>query len=952
MDGQAPGGRRQHRRLGARVGTAATACAGALLAAGPAPAHASELAVANRGPGQLLVLMRDPATGQLLEAEQTGERWRGWAPIAGDVAAAGSGLAAVAMPDGTVHAFYRAPDGRLHHRARTGAAWSSPSTFSERLVDAGPAATRRGQRIELVAREARTGRLARWAWRPGQPRGIHSSLALTAGAGTHPTVAWSGRSLDVAYVPPAPPERRRVAVQPLGKAQRAAPYAGTITGSPALASDGDGRSWLVVRQPSGTIARRARTTTGATEGPWRPLPVAPVPLEAGASPAAVFSRATGVRARTLTTIVRAADAATLLLHRPATGWQRIALTAPPSPATAPFADAVVGTGIEPGGRPPAPGPPSPTPGPVGPPTPVPSPTPTAPPTPTPLPTPTPPPPPQPSLDGPEQLPAGTIRYFGRTSPADGWDAWFRPVNTPASHRAHLLRTTWRLELFSNGDPVNNGGFATSWYPGGMVYRQLYTVDPDTAAAHPSWVMRDASGTPLYADDGGDAGGVRRLLAGNIFNPAYRAWAIDHAPRGGTDGGGLLQTLRAAKFRGLWLDNVNPELLGSGLVTADGTWVGEAAGTPVYAPASDPARPADGSIPAGACPGTPAPTTKGLAITDACWAAHIGTFLQELRDAMPASAELLSNVPWYRTQRDLPSYEFISEPTTNFALPPTVPASPPVPAGGLWSAHGKAIAQASTYVNVEGAFWANARGSGAGRGSTPGAGRSFDGYSLDMLFRYLDGLHRAGKGFVADNWMDRARLNVASVAPGDDPLLRVQEFNLAGYLLATDGRDGIGDYNPTDALWPAITGSGGTTLYGMDVGEAATRPANLADTSTNEDDPGPGPTGRGVADLGQQGHRLWGRRFVRADGDEVYVLLAEPAATSTPRAGDVLHYALPDPALQCTNMTRSTQAPYATWNASTREAALAPASALFLRCRPSPAPARRSSIAAEPPSARG
>lgn len=895
-----------------------------LLLLQPAASRAADLAVTSPASGDLLVLQRDPGTGALLEAEQRAGRWRGWAAVGGDAIPAGSGLAAVAMPTGTVHAFYRGADGRMHRRSRTGGVWSAPSRVSERLVDAGPAATRRGGTIELVAREASTGRIARWTWQPGRPRAKRTSTGYAAGAGVHPTIAWSGRTLDLAYVPPAPPERRRVAVQILGGTHGAAvPYAGLVAGSPALASDGNGRSWVVVRQPSGGLARRERSASGATVGPWRALQPPPAPVAAAASPAVVVARPAPGRARVLTTALRGEDPATLLLHRQATGWQRVTLSPPPRTPSSAFGDAVVGSGV---GAAPTPTPSTAPAGPV-----LPNPTSSPAPSPTPLPTPTPVPPPQPSLDGPEPLPAGTIRYFGRTNPENNWDAWFRPVNTPASHRAHLLRNTWRLELFANGDPVNNGGFATSWYPGGMVYRQLYTVDPDTAQTHPSWVMRDAAGNPLYADDGGDETGVRRLLAGNILNPAYRAWAIDHAPRGGTDGGGLLQTLRAGAFRGLWLDNVNPELLGSGLVTADGTWVGEAVDAPVYAPASDPARPADGSVPPGACPG-PASTTQGVVVTDTCWAAHIATFLDELRAAMPADAELLSNVPWYRTQRDVPSYEFVTDPTPNFVLQPTVPPTPPAPAGGLWTAHGQAIAEHSTYVNVEGSFWANARGSGPGRGGPPGTGRSVDGYSLDMLFRYLDALHRRGKGFVADNWMDRTRLNVAAEGPDDDPLLRVQEFNLAGYLLATDGRDGIGDYNPTDALWPATTGSGGPALYGIDAGVAAERPTNLADVGTNADDPGPGPTGRGVATIGPQGHRLWGRRFVREDGDEVYVLLAEPAATGTPRTGDTLTYRLPDPAMQCTNMTRAVQAPYARWDAAAREARLAPASSLLLRCR--------------------
>jgi hypothetical protein len=142
-------------------------------------------------------------------------------------------------------------------------------------------------------------------------------------------------------------------------------------------------------------------------------------------------------------------------------------------------------------------------------------------------------------------------------------------------RAHISR----MHGASAWDP------ATTW-----IRRSAYALDPATAAAHPEWVLKDASGTQLY---------LNGSLAADFGNPAYRAWWLAQV------------ATASAGAAGVYVDDVSME--------RRATYYGG------YAAAIRDPR-------------------TNATMTEASWQRYMADFMGELRAALP-TAELVHDVVW-------------------------------------------------------------------------------------------------------------------------------------------------------------------------------------------------------------------------------------------------------------------------------------------------------------------
>lgn len=845
----------------------------ALLASGfalpVAGADAAQLAAVSTAPGKIDVFGRDPSTGQLRQTtfDQATGLWSSWA-LRGGALKSGTEIAAVSRSTTSIDVFFRNTGDLVQRTTATGSTWSTPSTVSSNTANGGPSAVVTGTTVQIVARNLNDGTFQRHTWTPssGAISTAWSNLGMTT-AGGPGISATTSTSVQVATTGT---NNTQPYFNPINTGATAVwdlysvrqALPGSTTGTPAVTSQSTGSTDITARTPAGGISRLSRATEASA---W--------PSAWTALPAAPATELSGSAPATLA--YKATSTATPVLE-----------TIVPTTAGTNFLVHTAAAGwttAQPGYTPPAP--------------------------------------PKPSDYGSEALTPGTIRYFGRTDDNPAWDAWFSPSNTPLANRTWLNSKAWRMHMFSpSGNP------ATSWFSGGMVYYQLYTIDTATAAAHPTWVLRDQNNQPLYAADGATP---HNLVAGNIFDPGYRQYQIDR----------VNALFSNSAYRGLWLDNVNLEMSDSGLVrqltkVPDPTpedpnnyyWENQSEVGALY----DYAHPAyvkSGTLPTvTGCAGGTVPSGGQLAIKDSCWATGIASFVQQIKASLPAGKELLNNTPWYRFQRDVETYDFIRDVSG---------ANAGRARSGVPTTPGQTVVDNSTYVNFEASFWSNGQPSYSGPQGEELAGHSGNDWSLDVIMRWIDGVHSRGKGIVADSKTLGTYSDIGDLAEPErsatETPLRIREFNLAGYLLTTTGKDGIGDYGMTNLTWPAITGSGGTGLFDMNIGTAATLPSGLTAS-------GGGATGRGTAPKVLSGAGAWGgnrllaRKFTRTDGKSVFVVLSEPSDANNNRtAGASLKYTIP--ATGCSDMTRSTSQPasYRTLNTVSSEITLKPRAAGFYLC---------------------
>jgi hypothetical protein len=142
----------------------------------------------------------------------------------------------------------------------------------------------------------------------------------------------------------------------------------------------------------------------------------------------------------------------------------------------------------------------------------------------------------------------------------------------------------------------------SWYANGWAYKDTYAiyVGSALAAAHPDWILRDASGSALYIPYA-CGGGTCPQYAGDVGNPSFRSNWIAEA-----------RATMAAGYRGIYLDDFNMRLQ-----------VGDGNGNLV----------------------TPMNPRTGRTMTVDEWRGAMADFATEIRAAMPI-AELVQNQVYF------------------------------------------------------------------------------------------------------------------------------------------------------------------------------------------------------------------------------------------------------------------------------------------------------------------
>jgi hypothetical protein len=179
---------------------------------------------------------------------------------------------------------------------------------------------------------------------------------------------------------------------------------------------------------------------------------------------------------------------------------------------------------------------------------------------------------------------------------------------PPSLNSYISPPTSSTELWFQTNVVRMGVFSpyfdsfTSWYPNGLVYQDLYGIQPGSAVfnQHPEWILQDQYGNWLYIPF--DCYGTCSSYAGDISNPAFRAWWISQAQAIFTRG----------NYRGLWIDDVN---MNFNVSDGNGNLV------------------------------EPIDFNTGLPMTYTAWRAYTAQFLQQIRQSFP-SRELIENSVWF------------------------------------------------------------------------------------------------------------------------------------------------------------------------------------------------------------------------------------------------------------------------------------------------------------------
>ncbi len=156
---------------------------------------------------------------------------------------------------------------------------------------------------------------------------------------------------------------------------------------------------------------------------------------------------------------------------------------------------------------------------------------------------------------------------------------------------------WRLIVYS---PYFDD--KTRWYPNGWAYDDAYAIYRGSrlAAQHPEWILRDATGRPLYIPFACSAGACTEY-AGDISNPAFRSHWIANA-----------RAQLGHGYGGLFIDDVNMEFR-----VGDGQ---EQQVAPIDAATRQP-------------------------MTYDAWRRYMAQFMEQIRSTLP-HAEIVHNAIWY------------------------------------------------------------------------------------------------------------------------------------------------------------------------------------------------------------------------------------------------------------------------------------------------------------------
>jgi hypothetical protein len=195
--------------------------------------------------------------------------------------------------------------------------------------------------------------------------------------------------------------------------------------------------------------------------------------------------------------------------------------------------------------------------------------------------------------GPAAKDAGTVHFVGAVD--SSFDRYVERPSTAA--KRWLVSHMWRMTVYS---PYFDQ--RTRWYPNGWVYDDAYAIysSSSLAARHPQWILKDASGNPLYIPFDCSRGTCPQYAA-DISNSSYRAYWIAN----------LRAELRHG-YRGVFIDDVNMNRnVGNG-------------SEDLVAPIT--------------------PTTAKPLSEDA-WRGYMATFMREVRAAFPKT-EIVHNVIWF------------------------------------------------------------------------------------------------------------------------------------------------------------------------------------------------------------------------------------------------------------------------------------------------------------------
>lgn len=142
----------------------------------------------------------------------------------------------------------------------------------------------------------------------------------------------------------------------------------------------------------------------------------------------------------------------------------------------------------------------------------------------------------------------------------------------------------------------------SWYSNGYVYDDLYAIYAGSAVEYqnPQWIAKDQYGNWLYIPFA-CSGGTCPQYAGDISNPAFRAWWISNA-----------QSLLSKGYPGLFIDDVNMQFN-----VSDG-W---------------------GNLVA------PIDYNTGQPMTYDAWRSYVAAFTQQIRQAFPYT-KIMHNAIWF------------------------------------------------------------------------------------------------------------------------------------------------------------------------------------------------------------------------------------------------------------------------------------------------------------------
>lgn len=191
--------------------------------------------------------------------------------------------------------------------------------------------------------------------------------------------------------------------------------------------------------------------------------------------------------------------------------------------------------------------------------------------------------------------SGHVNYQALANP--GLDQY---TDSPSSSMISWFNTNFfRMGVFSPYFDTR-----TSWYPNGLVYRDLYGIPVGSALAsqHPEWILHDPYGNYLYIPWGCNGSSCAQY-AGDVANPAFRAQWIASA-----------SSQMANGYRGFWLDDVNMEFR-----------VSDANGNQL----------------------PPIDYNTGAPMTWTAWRNYIAQFTQQIRHAFP-NADISHNVIWFST----------------------------------------------------------------------------------------------------------------------------------------------------------------------------------------------------------------------------------------------------------------------------------------------------------------